>query len=153
MATINLGSQHGKRKNVDAEVPLIPFIDLLLCCVMFLLVTAVWNQLGSHEVVQDVPGAAAPDVLPREQLQFVLHVSGTGYVLSSSAGESFEIPKLAGAYDLAALSQRLKSYHDVDPNRHDLTLVADDDVTYETLVQAMDTAAAEGFRGFSFSES
>ena len=46
MATIETGGAHG-RKKVDHEIPLVPFVDLLLCCLMFLLVTAVWAQLGS----------------------------------------------------------------------------------------------------------
>ncbi|MCB9629673.1 MAG: biopolymer transporter ExbD [Sandaracinaceae bacterium] len=49
MASISTGSEGGGRKTVDSEIPLVPFIDLLLCCVMFLLVTAVWNQLAAVE--------------------------------------------------------------------------------------------------------
>ena len=55
MATIDSGGQGG-RKSVDQEIPLVPFIDLLLCCVMFLLVTAVWAQLG--EMPTTLPGGA-----------------------------------------------------------------------------------------------
>jgi biopolymer transport protein ExbD len=49
MASISTGSGDGARKTVDSEIPLVPFIDLLLCCVMFLLVTAVWNQVAAVE--------------------------------------------------------------------------------------------------------
>ena len=67
MATIEVGSGRAEKKSVDASVPLIPFIDLLLCCIMFLLVTAVWNQLASVDVAQRVPGGDVPDA-PREPL-------------------------------------------------------------------------------------
>ena len=46
MGGISVGGGHGGKKSVDSEIPLVPFIDLLLCCVMFLLVTAVWNRLA-----------------------------------------------------------------------------------------------------------
>ena len=56
MATIQVGAGgHGKRA-VDHEIPLIPFIDLLLCCVMFLLVTAVWNRLAQMSSPLETPG-------------------------------------------------------------------------------------------------
>jgi biopolymer transport protein ExbD len=152
MATIDLGSGDSRRKNVDANIPLIPFIDLLLCCVMFLLVTAVWNQLASHDVVQSVPGGSA-DAAPPDALKLVLQVNAGGYVLSSTAGDRFEIPKAGDRYDRAALCDRLKIYRASDPNRRDLTLNADDGVVYEAIVQAMDAAAEEGFVAFSFSDS
>ena len=60
MASIAVGGGHGGKKSVDSEIPLVPFIDLLLCCVMFLLVTAVWNQLAQLEVNQRVPGPTTP---------------------------------------------------------------------------------------------
>lgn len=58
MAGISVGGRGGKREP-NSEIPLVPFIDLLLCCVMFLLVTAVWNQLAQIDANQRQPGAAA----------------------------------------------------------------------------------------------
>ncbi len=40
------------KKSLNAEVNLVPFIDLLSVCICFLLMTAVWVQLGSLEVKQ-----------------------------------------------------------------------------------------------------
>lgn len=50
------------RKSLDAEINLVPFIDLLSVCICFLLMTAVWLQIGSVQVKQShgtVAGAAA----------------------------------------------------------------------------------------------
>ena len=52
------GGGHGGKKAVDADIPLIPFIDLLLCCVMFLLVSAVWTNLASLQANQHIEGGA-----------------------------------------------------------------------------------------------
>jgi len=69
MANIDTGGGHGGKKSVDQEIPLVPFIDLLLCCVMFLLVTAVWNQLARLDANQQQPGPArTQDQLPPEHL-------------------------------------------------------------------------------------
>ena len=76
MASISTGGGdgHGK-KSVDAEIPLIPFIDLLLCCVMFLLVTAVWNKLDAlkQRVDQQVSAARTKSQGVLDDLQQRLH--------------------------------------------------------------------------------
>ena len=38
--------QSGRKKPVDAELNLVPFIDLLVCCICFLLITAVWTKMA-----------------------------------------------------------------------------------------------------------
>lgn len=40
------------RKSLNTEVNLVPFIDLLSVCICFLLMTAVWIQLGTLDVKQ-----------------------------------------------------------------------------------------------------
>lgn len=45
-------SGSGRRKSLDAEINLVSFIDLLSMCICFLLMTAVWLQVGSLQVKQ-----------------------------------------------------------------------------------------------------
>jgi biopolymer transport protein ExbD len=53
----------GRRKSLDAEINLVPFIDLLSMCICFLLMTAVWIQIGAVQVKQSHgTEAAAPTV-------------------------------------------------------------------------------------------
>jgi biopolymer transport protein TolR len=42
----------GGRRSLDAEINLVPFIDLLSVCICFLLMTAVWIQLSTVQVKQ-----------------------------------------------------------------------------------------------------
>lgn len=65
MASVNTGpgqSSNGK-KSLDAELNLVPFIDLLSMCICFLLMTAVWIQVGSVQVKQShgTDAAATPN--------------------------------------------------------------------------------------------
>ncbi len=48
----NLPSGSSGKKSLDADINLVPFIDLLSVCICFLLMTAVWIQVGSMEVKQ-----------------------------------------------------------------------------------------------------
>lgn len=55
-------SSGGKgKRHLDAELNLIPFIDLLSVCICFLLMTAVWTQVGSMDAKQAVGGQPAAE--------------------------------------------------------------------------------------------
>ena len=58
MAQVTETGQGGKRTLVT-DVNLVPFIDLLSVCICFLLMTAVWVQLGVLEVKQSQGTSAA----------------------------------------------------------------------------------------------
>jgi len=108
MANIDTGGGHGSKKSVDQEIPLVPFIDLLLCCVMFLLVTAVWNQLARLNANQQQPGQPqAQDTPPPETTKLILQVQTSGYTLASTEGDRIPIPKNGDAYDQEELIIKL----------------------------------------------
>lgn len=46
------GAIGGRRKSLDAEINLVPFIDLLSMCICFLLMTAIWMEVGALQVKQ-----------------------------------------------------------------------------------------------------
>jgi biopolymer transport protein ExbD len=49
-----------RKRDVNRDVPLIPFIDFLLCLISFLLITAVWSQNARLEATARVPGGDEP---------------------------------------------------------------------------------------------
>lgn len=55
MAGIDTGGESGKRA-VNRDIPLVPFIDFLLCLISFLLITAVWSQNARLEADAQMPG-------------------------------------------------------------------------------------------------
>lgn len=77
MAGIDTGGHGGKRAS-NHEIPLIPFIDFLLCLVMFLLVTAVWSQMARIEADANVPGPPREDEQVDPPKEKELHVEMRG---------------------------------------------------------------------------
>jgi biopolymer transport protein ExbD len=153
MGGISMGGGHGGKKSVDSEIPLVPFIDLLLCCVMFLLVTAVWNQLARLNANQQQPGQQAPnEPPPEEKIKVILQVQSTGYVLASTAGDRIEVPKTGDQYDNEGLRTKLQDRKRSEPNRKDLVVAPEDGVHYEDVVSAMDMVVGEGFPDMSLSD-
>jgi len=153
MGGINVGGGHGGKKSVDSEIPLVPFIDLLLCCVMFLLVTAVWNQLARLDANQQQPGQQAPnEPPPEEKIKVILQVQASGFVLASSAGDRIEIPKSGDGYDMEGLREKLQERKRLEPNRKDLVVAPEDGVQYKDVVASMDMVVGEGFPDMSLSD-
>jgi biopolymer transport protein ExbD len=46
----------GGRRSVDSEINMVPMIDLLLCCICFLMLTAVWSTWARLETAAQLPG-------------------------------------------------------------------------------------------------
>ncbi len=149
MASIATGGDgHGGKKSVDAEIPLIPFIDLLLCCVMFLLVTAVWNKLASLDAHLDAPGNPTSEIddPSPDDLPLTVRIDHDGYHLSTGLGDETRIPLAAeGAWDLAALTEHLRERRRIDPNDARVIVTADDGVEYAQMVSAMDAFHGTGY--------
>jgi biopolymer transport protein ExbD len=133
MASIQVGGA-SSRKSLDSELPLVPFIDLLLCCVMFLLVAAVWNRLSSVEVSSP---SAGPADLSAPAPSLTLSMSAERWLLVTSESARFEMP----AGDVVALSEALTSR---TAREDELVVAPDDGVAYDAVIAAIDVALADG---------
>src|SRR3954463_7341353 len=78
MAGIDVGGGHGGKRATNHDIPLIPFIDFLLCLVAFLLVTAVWSQMARINADARVPGPPQPDEHKDPPTEKQLHVEMKG---------------------------------------------------------------------------
>lgn len=145
---------HGGKKSVDSEIPLVPFIDLLLCCIMFLLVTAVWNKLARLEINQQQPSSQAPidSPPPEERIRLFLQIKNTGYVLAATDGTNIPVEKSGDQFDLEGLREKLRDRRQQEPNRRDLIVAPEDGVLYSDVVAAMDVVVGEGYEDMSLSD-
>jgi biopolymer transport protein ExbD len=147
MGGVSVGGDSGGKKAVDHEIPLIPFIDLLLVTVMFLLVTAVWNQLARINAQQQAPGQpnTQDQPPPDEKVKLFVRVNDGGYVLQSSAGDRVEIPKTSGEFDLEELKAKLEERRKLEPNRRDIIVAPEDGIEYSAIIGAMDAVIGQGY--------
>src|SRR5208282_2278929 len=98
----------GKKKSLDAIVNVVPFIDLLSCCLSFLLITAVWTQVSKLQV-QQAGGPSADQTPPDPKiLQLTLSITEKGYTLTAGqGGAASDIPRKGTDYDLNGLTDKL----------------------------------------------
>ena len=138
-------SGKGGRKSLDAAINLVPFIDLLSCCLAFLLITAVWVNLGNIAVPNATPGSAVQEQSEAPKVRFTLAINAGGYVLQASTGAESALPRIAGNLDEQGLSKLLYSLRSTPPGQQDLTVRSSDTVLYAELVKTLDIARGANF--------
>jgi biopolymer transport protein ExbD len=74
MAGIDVGGGGGKKRSVDQEINMIPFIDLLMVTISFLLITAVWSSMARLSATAAVPSVGGPKPPAKIAEPSVLHV-------------------------------------------------------------------------------
>ena len=140
------GGGRGRRKDVNADLNLVPYIDLLTCMVAFLLITAVWTQLARLEVQQKGQGDSSGTEPPQAKIAVVVSIDGFTVLVDK---DQQPIPQTRGDYDYAALAKELKKLKESHADKTDLQVFADDSIKFEILVKTMDAAMASGFPGIS----
>jgi biopolymer transport protein TolR len=144
---VNTGGGGGK-KPLNAELNLVPYIDLLTCMVAFLLITAVWTQMARLQASQKGQGQAGEDTPPEQQVNIVVVVNQDGYNLVVSQ-EQTPIPKKGDRYDVEKLAAELKKVKDANPDKNDVKVASEDQIKFETLVRTMDTVLSSQFPDIS----
>jgi biopolymer transport protein ExbD len=61
MAGVDVGGGGKTKRALDSEINMIPFIDLLMVTIAFLLITAVWSHMARINADAQVPGPPRPD--------------------------------------------------------------------------------------------
>jgi|ERR1051325_5135797 biopolymer transport protein ExbD len=138
----------GGKKSLDVEFNLVPFIDLLSCCISFLLITAVWTQIAGLQVASS---GGPPEQQQKQEntIDVKLLLTEKGYSLSM-AGAQIDIPKVNGkegaGYDRKTLDEKLKTLKASLPDQSAITVQPEDAVAYSDLVEAVDACMGQQLR-------
>jgi biopolymer transport protein TolR len=150
MAGGGAAPESGKKgkKALDANLNLVPFIDLLSCCISFLLITAVWTQIAGLQVASS-GGPPDAEKKPEQTIDVKLLMTEKGYALTM-VGASIEIPKVTKdgepAFDLKTLSDKLRTLKASLPDQQAITLQPEDAVSYDDLIASVDVCVGQQLR-------
>jgi len=149
--SVDSGNKSGK-KPLNADLNLVPYIDLLTCMVAFLLITAVWSQLARLNIHQKGQGQAGEDTPPEKVFKLIVLVNGDGFNLVADQDQQ-PIPKKGESYDFEKLSDELKKIKDSHPDKTDIQVASEDTIKFDTLIRTMDAAMTARFPDVSLIDS
>ncbi len=143
---MELGTKTKGKRSLDAALNLVPFIDLMAVTIVFLIMSAVWTQLGSLHA-SAAPPSGPPLTSPDERPVTVLFTLKTltlqvgGSVIATLPVSRDDRGKLL----LAELGRHLDELKAQLPDQASVSLNTEDAVAYEDLVRVMDTCIASRF--------
>jgi len=135
---------HKKKKHLDFEINLIPCIDLLSVCICFLLLTAVWLNIGSMNVKQAVGGQSVAEtekkpvmwVFMGEKGRLNLDVQSASAV--PAAMRKIAVAGLDGKNNLAELSRIVEQIKNLEPSLKTALIQPQATSAYEDIIALMD---------------
>ena len=134
----------GGRRNVEtAELNITAFMNLMVILVPFLLITAVFSRLTILEL--NLPGSSSEPVEPQDQtfqLEVIVRADKIE-VGDRNQGLLGIYPNTADGYDYDALSTKLSELKERYPSKTDASILLEQDIAYDTLVQVMDRVRVE----------
>lgn len=138
----------GDKKSVDVQLNIVPFIDLMSCLTAFLLVTAAWSNLAQISIKPKGIARTAETLQEEETVKASLLIQdNVVWVCISRINDIRRIEKAGEEYNwkelLDVLTEHKKSSYLAD--RQDIEIAAEDKITYQAIISAMDTSIAAGF--------
>src|SRR5688572_12138111 len=125
---MDLGGSKGGKKPLDTPINLVPFIDLMAVTISFLIMTAVWTQIGRLQVASG-GGMGDPEKEQKPEVPVVLLITDKDMKLSAGGSTFDPIPFVRdaqGKLDLVKLNGRLKEVKAQLPDQANITLNTED---------------------------
>ena len=132
------GRKSGRRNIETAELNITAFMNLMVILVPFLLITAVFSRLAVLEL--NLPGSSGEPVEPQDQafqLEVIIRADKIE-VGDRNQGLLGVYPNTADGYDYESLSSKLSELKNRYPAKTDASILLEQDIEYDTLVQVMD---------------
>lgn len=148
-------SGKGGKKPLDAAINLVPFIDLMAVTIAFLIMSAVWTQIGRLQVSQSGQSADQETQQQQSQLQPITVLITEKELKITVGGSQLDpLPITRDAksrVDVTAFVARLKELKTQQPEQNAITLSTEDTVRYDDLVRVIDTCIGNQFPSISVS--
>lgn len=127
------------RRSLDAPVNLVPYVDILMTLMVFLVMCAVFTQLSALTVQVPTQGGVAAAALP-DAPALALRITASSIAVERG-GQRVDVPRALRRIDDALLERALRT---VGGNADSCTLQSDDGVLYSDIVEVIDVARRVG---------
>ena len=141
----NRPSKRTHRIKPTEGLNLTPFIDMITCLMFFLMMFAGIIPV----VIIDAPlpkvASTAEEVKQAKdsenKLEVTVYITANGFSVKADNAKERSFAKTAdNKYDFVELHKHFITLHTGKPNAHEITLMPQDDVTYDVMIEVMDAA-------------
>lgn len=146
---MDLGTSSGSKgkKPLDMVINLVPFIDLMAVTISFLIYASVWTQVGRLQVA---PTGQSSESTPTTDtsVPVAVLISETTITVTSGGAHLDPLPITRTAksrIDMTGFLATLKALKAQQPTQNAITLLAEDTVRYDDLIQFIDTCVGAEF--------
>ncbi|MBX5483978.1 MAG: biopolymer transporter ExbD [Myxococcaceae bacterium] len=144
----------GGKKPLDTPINLVPFIDLMAVTISFLIMTAVWTQIGRLQVSSSGGPTAEEQEDTKKTVPLTLLITDRELKLTAGGTAFDPIPIVRDSnqkIDLTKLVEKLKELKTQLPDQQNITIQAEDSVRYDDLVRVIDESIGAGLPQVSVS--
>lgn len=145
--SVSVGGGKGRGKNMMVDLNLTPFIDFLSCLIAFLMIAAVWTEISSLDVEQNIsppdPNQIIPDPPPPPPL--TIHIEADRHWVGRKVETATTIMKVGDTYDYDKLKELLDADHVEYPTETMVVINTDDGVAYEEMIKVLDLTRQIGY--------
>ncbi|MBS1983649.1 MAG: biopolymer transporter ExbD [Bdellovibrionales bacterium] len=148
MAGGGVGFGKGGKGRVD-NLNLVPFVDLFSTLIIFLISTAVWDDLAAVKVNLGAQDKPSVEVQPNPDIKKIksdvkITVSDSGIEIFDQ-GKSTRYAKTGDQMDFTPIEQFLAATRAKYVDKRDMLIFATDAAVYEDVVAVMDRSIAQNF--------
>lgn len=142
------GGGGGRGRKVNAELNLVPFIDLLSVCITFLIATAVWVEISSMPVDQALSDPNQPPPPPQDPPPpppLTVHLRADGVWVGRKVEEGRNFTIQGDKYDWEAIEKEVENDRRTWPDEDQVVLVTDDGIEYRHMIKSLDLTRKHGY--------
>ncbi len=134
---------HKNRRHEDPEINLIPFIDVLLVILIFLMVTTTYSKFSELHIT--LPSADAEKVQQRPfEINVGVSTDNSRYVINNTSVAYHDVQELAESLKLAATVNGVRQ---TDPV---VIISADGTATHQSVINVLEAARLAQFAKVTF---
>jgi biopolymer transport protein ExbD len=130
--------RHHARLRGRHDLNMVPMIDMMVILVFFLIFTAVFSRTSILELNLPAADASVPDLPKGLNLEVIVRPQGIE-VADRGTGLLQSVPNSTTGYDYSSLSVYLQRVKAKFPDQDVATILLAPDISYDVLVQVMDT--------------
>jgi biopolymer transport protein ExbD len=130
---------HARYHHGRDDLNIVPMIDMMVILVFFLIFTAVFSKTNILQLNLPANASAAPLDLPKGLKLEVIIRPDDLVVNDRNSGPLKVLENTPTGYDLDGLSEYMRRVKATYPQMTDATILPGPNVSYDTLVQVMDT--------------